>query len=493
MPFGKTIYRSLLLTILLQQPHRRGLSHIHNDENAAPVTKQSLHQRHKSTGALYHTMSAATGLNAVAKRAAFGDVSNTSRALNHAKDDLVVSVKGNGQEYVKLQVLEKENALSRPAQRPLTATTKNSILGLNKANPSALANTSNKISAIPSVNPAQVVRPRASSKRMTAIYKDENSVKPQQISEPAKPQNIPVATAPIAPVHQTLGPRQHKSQPQLKLDQPILRRTQSKYMYNVLPTVLSDSIPSSSSLDFKDAPVTEEPKLPPAVTENYDIQSYDAPVQSVAKVDSIDTEPAVHTIDDYVHEERQLPALPSEPEEYWEEEEEVYDEQGYTTAHSYRSRGDNTTGGATTVMVPKLNTKVERELEAAKLIVEGSRTREEIEDDMWDTSMVAEYGDEIFGYMRELEVSAEFFICFGPSFGFHLSRSTCCRLDATYGPAQVHVTVDAATPPACLFTILHFGPILTNQTFRSSCPQTHTTWTTRPRFSGPCALFSWTG
>ncbi|KFY87509.1 hypothetical protein V500_06925 [Pseudogymnoascus sp. VKM F-4518 (FW-2643)] len=389
------------------KPHRRGLSHIHNDENAAPVTKQSLHQRHKSTGALYHNMSGATGLNAVAKRAAFGDVSNTSRALNHAKDDLVVSVKGNGTEYVKPQVLEKENALSRPAQRPLTATVKTTILGLNKANQSAsLTTTSNKITAVPSVIPTQVVRPRASSKRITAIYKDENSAKPQQTLEPAKQQNIPVASVPIPPVHQTLGPRHHKSQPQLKLNQPVLRRTQSKYMHNVLPTVLSDAIlPSSSSIvDFKDAPVAEEPKLPSVADNSYDYQSYDAPAQSVVKVDSIDTEPAVQTIDDYVPEERQLPALPSEPEEYWEEEEEVYDEQGYTTAHSYRSRGDNTTGGATTVMIPKLNTKVERELEAAKLIVEGSRTREEIEDDMWDTSMVAEYGDEIFGYMRELEI-----------------------------------------------------------------------------------------
>ena len=391
-------------------------------------------------------MSAATGLNAVAKRAAFGDVSNTSRALNHAKDDLVVSVKGNGTEYVKPQVLEKENALSRPAQRPLTATVKTTILGLNKSNQSApLTTTSNKITAVPSVIPAQVVRPRASSKRVTAIYKDENSAKPQQTLEPVKQQNIPVASVPIPPVHQTLGPRHHKSQPQLKLNQPVLRRTQSKYMHNVLPTVLSDAIlPSSSSIvDFKDAPVAEEPKLPSVADNSYDYQSYDAPAQSVVKVDSIDTEPAVQTIDDYVPEERQLP---SEPEEYWEEEEEVYDEQGYTTAHSYRSRGDNTTGGATTVMIPKLNTKVERELEAAKLIVEGSRTREEIEDDMWDTSMVAEYGDEIFGYMRELEVSPEIFLCFG----FHLSRRSC-RLDAT--PAQAMYT-SRLTPQHPLFICL---------------------------------------
>jgi hypothetical protein len=105
------------------------------------------------------------------------------------------------------------------------------------------------------------------------------------------------------------------------------------------------------------------------------------------------------------------PPLVSEPEEYWEEEEEeVYDDQGYTTAHSYRSRGDNTTGGATTVLFPKVTNKAKKELEAAKEIVENARTAEDIEDELWDTSMVAEYGDEIFAYMRELEVSLPSFI-----------------------------------------------------------------------------------
>ena len=105
------------------------------------------------------------------------------------------------------------------------------------------------------------------------------------------------------------------------------------------------------------------------------------------------------------------PPLVSEPEEYWEEEEEeVYDDQGYTTAHSYRSRGDNTTGGATTVLFPKITNKAKKELEAAKEIVENARSAEDIEDELWDTSMVAEYGDEIFTYMRELEVSLSSFI-----------------------------------------------------------------------------------
>ncbi|KAI1337479.1 cyclin-like protein [Xylariaceae sp. FL0016] len=86
------------------------------------------------------------------------------------------------------------------------------------------------------------------------------------------------------------------------------------------------------------------------------------------------------------------------------DDEDYYDDQGYTTAHSFRSRGDNTTGGVTTVMFPpKLTKKGQAELDAAKLYVEERRTPEEIQEDDWDVSMVAEYGDEIFQYMKQLE------------------------------------------------------------------------------------------
>jgi hypothetical protein len=96
---------------------------------------------------------------------------------------------------------------------------------------------------------------------------------------------------------------------------------------------------------------------------------------------------------------------PSEPEDYWEDEDEDnYGDDGYVTARSHRSRGDNTTGGATIVLFPKVTQKVKRELAIAKQFVEATRTVEDMEDESWDTSMVAEYGDEIFQYMREREV-----------------------------------------------------------------------------------------
>lgn len=92
-------------------------------------------------------------------------------------------------------------------------------------------------------------------------------------------------------------------------------------------------------------------------------------------------------------------------EEYWDEEdEENYEEEGYVTARSFRSRGENTTGGATTILFPQMNQRVRKEISAAKQLVEATRSPEEIEDESYDTSMVAEYGEEIFDYMQQLEL-----------------------------------------------------------------------------------------
>ncbi|TGJ86021.1 hypothetical protein E0Z10_g2757 [Xylaria hypoxylon] len=89
-----------------------------------------------------------------------------------------------------------------------------------------------------------------------------------------------------------------------------------------------------------------------------------------------------------------------------EEEDQCYDDRGYTTAHSYRSHGDNTTSGVTTVMFPpKITKKGQSEIDTAKQIVESRRTAEEIQEDSWDISMVAEYGDDIFNYMKEQELA----------------------------------------------------------------------------------------
>jgi G2/mitotic-specific cyclin 3/4 len=385
-------------TNVFSQPQRpiRAL-HIQGDENIAPPSKQQLHQRHKSTGAL-STMLGVGGLKGAAKRTAFGDVSNTAKSFNNIQEDKFTDGKNNAHEAPQktAQILDKPSGFLRPAQRPLTVAGLKGLLGNNATvNPS----TSKAPLTAPLAETSQVAKSsRTFLKRATTIYKDNAATNSDQSSQ--------VAThnaAPIPPVHQSLGPRQHKSQPQLKADQPVLRRTQSKHLGSSIEESRQEYVPAQLS---KEGPIDEHVKevvkeaLSVASASNTDVDNAAADREAVLMAAQIKEDKAAA--------ERELPLLPlvSEPEEYWEEEEEeeVYDEQGYTTAHSYRSRGDNTTGGATTVLFPKITSKVKKELAIAKDLVEAARTPEEIEDEAWDTSMVAEYGEEIFSYMRELEV-----------------------------------------------------------------------------------------
>jgi hypothetical protein len=338
------------------------------------------------------------GLKAAAKRTAFGDVSNTIRNPPSAYDDSAIPSK-QIHEIVKLVATQdKAPAFLRPAQRPLNSAA--SKISLTNTSTTSSEPIPNSIAPRPApADPRQQVPAikRNLSKHSTSIYKDadEEAIQPQQInnSQAARP-----GSAPIAPVHQTLDPREHNSHPQLNHDQPTLRRTQSK----VLCTNYLESTENITHTDAIYEDASEE--LAVGTTD----VAYEAYIRAADEETEQSLEAAKSNQDVIDRQNRQLPAPPlvSEPEEYWEdEEEEIYDEQGYTTAHSYRSRGDNTTGGATTVLFPKVTKKVEREIAAAKDLVERSRTQDEIDDEQWDTSMVAEYGDEIFAYMRELEVS----------------------------------------------------------------------------------------
>ncbi|PMD41301.1 hypothetical protein L207DRAFT_527943 [Hyaloscypha variabilis F] len=360
------------------------------DENTAPPqAKQTLHQRHKSTGTLSNMLQVG-GLKAAAKRTAFGDVSNTAKSLSTVQDDSVITGKHVYQEIVKPVVAqEKSSAFLRPAQRPLNGAAAKVSLAITSSI------SSDPISNIPRALPeakAPAVK-RTLSKKNTSIYKDvePENVQPSHIdnNQASRP-----GSAPVPPVHQSLGPRQHKSQPQInnltKPELPSLRRTLSKLPGNTY-------VDASQEDALHSDPVYED-------AQEVQIATSDEVYENQLRLEREEKELAAKEIIE--RQLRQLPAPPlvSEPEEYWEEdEEELYDEQGYTTAHSNPSRGDNTTGGATTVLFPKVTNKVRTELAAAKSFVEASRTIEDIEDEQWDTSMVAEYGDEIFAYMRELE------------------------------------------------------------------------------------------
>jgi G2/mitotic-specific cyclin 3/4 len=363
-------------------------------------------------------MLGAGGLKAAAKRTAFGDVSNTVKNLENIRENGVPTKDTSYDAIQKVQ--DKPAAFLRPAQRPINGASLKPIVSNNSNVNSIATGTTNKptpslLQAFVPTAQAQNVKPRQLTRRATTIYKDTSIGVADGGAQSSVQQHN--SFAPIAPVHQALGPRHHKSQPQLKIEEPIPVRKETYQVIESAVQLQNEIVESSKYHDaskrfvevseqvhdevyinslpqpaqetretYQEAQAMHETHPYPNIIEAYDASA----VQVCLEVDRLD---------------RELPLLP-EHEEYWEEEEEEdnYDDQGYTTAHSYKSRGDNTTGGATTVLFPKVTSKVKKELAEAKILVESSRTQEEIEDDAWDTSMVAEYGEEIFSYMRELEV-----------------------------------------------------------------------------------------
>ncbi|KAF4973601.1 hypothetical protein FZEAL_9279 [Fusarium zealandicum] len=361
-----------------------------------------LHQRHKSTGNLATMASAATGgFRGPAKRAAFGDVTNLSKQVGQTRDEGKV-IKVNTSNTASLgqvpAAVNKENSIykesfSRPAQRP-------SVLA-----PSSRPALENKVSDANRKTTRSGLQETAGH---LYVKKDVHMVN----------KNLNVSSTQNMPA---LQPRHYKSQPQLKQQQvhqhppqqSSLRRTQSKQLEKIAPK------PDAAEMGYKGTNAAAVPMQ--EVEYPYDhaayLDSLYLPIEADVNLDAPQKEeyqelptklPEISEEEPLVpvaYEDGPIPAM-SEPEECWDEEDdEDFDDQdqAYTTAHSFRSR-DLTAGGATTIVQPRVNGRVARELEEAREEVERTRTEDEIEEEMWDVSMVAEYGDEIFEYMRELEI-----------------------------------------------------------------------------------------
>jgi G2/mitotic-specific cyclin 3/4 len=387
------------------------------DENAAPfnaaMPAKTLHQRTKSASALSTLIKNGIKANPQ-RRTAFADVSNTTRPAAPAKDDMVFFEKGVYDALPLKSTLQplkeipdsnqqapRPAALLRPAQRPLSAVIQKSLPAV-------------PVSTIASAVPRQsvtepscdVVR-KAVNKRATTVFKETTSYSDSE-ARSSDASNVERKV----PVHQILEPpREH---PVPSVPEPV-----SVGVVNISEPLLVHEEPKDFSTDliasFEQTFADKEQASGPEV----DTQRPSAPsrTSSSETIDEVLPKP--------VTKEVYLPALESqshvlevpvdrlqqseltEVQEYWEEEEdeEFYDAEGYTTARSFRSRGENTTGGLTMLLEPRVTTRSLKELAAAKDFVEMTRTEEDVEDEAWDTSMVAEYGDDIFAYMRELEVS----------------------------------------------------------------------------------------
>ena len=397
--------------------------------------QKTLHQRNKSSPAL-STMAHLGGLKAAAKRTAFGDVSNTANLSRPSKDDSVIPAKGDyviTEKGISFCQDKKSTALLRPAQRPLSIS---GLKGLLNNVTNSISSTSGKQPPIDTSQPSQLATQtfntrKVLTKRSTAIFKDPAPLDTESVAKDLQKPLLPSST--IAPVHRDLVPRQQEKlveasePPEPNLEKSLSKRPVEEpqtdaaepssvpYFAEEDPVIRSDGIYIDDNGDVQiyrytdDTYSVEEPSrsIDESVALSIEIKKAypEAHSNQLQELPVVQSEPEVAL--------KQKPAAISEPEEYWEDEEleENYDEEGYMTARSYKSLGNNTTSGATTVLFPKVNPKVKKELAAAKALVEGMKTAEEIEDETWDTSMVAEYGDEIFQYMRELEVSVVLLLC----------------------------------------------------------------------------------
>ncbi|KAL5355783.1 cyclin-like protein [Aspergillus floccosus] len=337
---------------------------VRTDENAPfPLaTGKTVHQRNKSTPALSTMYQTGTTKINGSRRAAFGDVSNTTNSVQGSRDDAALAVKKSSKALEKpaaLIVERKASALSQPAHRPMSTSGVKGLLNTTTQKPLEQFGKT--------VGLQQTANTRKHIIKRGTVFKDSLEPLTEKSEIPSK---------------EIIELKEENNEGHL----PASSSAPSQ-----LDNLQEAIAPSKASIDLvskvPDNSETEE-ENEVSKTEEDDCHVQDAK-------ERVKTQDLVHD---------HLPAT-SEPEEYWDDEEdENEDDDGYNTARSYRSRGDNTTGGTTAVLFPKFTQKVKRELALAKQIVEATRTVEDIEDEFWDTSMVADYSDDIFEYMKEQEI-----------------------------------------------------------------------------------------
>ncbi|KAF2470066.1 uncharacterized protein BDR25DRAFT_325782 [Lindgomyces ingoldianus] len=370
------------------------------DENAPPQPPagKTIHQRNKSTPALSTLMQVGGIKTAAAKRTVFADVSNTVRQPV-VKDDMQIPGKANALDVLKdpsivtAKEFTKPAALLRPAQRPLATLqqkpiTTNVVHTVASAVPKHLTGDAN----LQSTNIRKIL-----SKKATTIFKETHS-------DPIPEANGAVAAVPTRQplvLHTDASLSMERDVVTAELIGKALSRENAPVPAPALnphhqPLDLVSqplNVAEQRPIEEKIALIEMETKYSSAHLEVQDKYEYLDALEEQARVieqernEELAKSNGLHALDQ---------------EEYWDEEdeEEYFEADGYITA---RSRGDNTTGGVTIVLAPRVTAKSQRELEVAKKYVETHKSVEDVEDEQWDTSMVAEYGEEIFDYMKELE------------------------------------------------------------------------------------------
>lgn len=392
--------------MLPRQPQR---IRVRGDENA-PIgvfPTKTIHQRNKSTPVLSTALQNG-GLRNAAKRTAFGDVSNISNPVRASKDDSHVAGKNIPLAKPGISAQEKK-VFGQRAQRPASVMGVKTIL-----NNTGIRNGDNaeKQALTESHNTGNTRK--LLTKRSNVVFKNQL---------PAVTEVKSTTTEPIAPladdaqqynlVERLTTTFSEKHATKQDTDAPQEGEATGASHETTDENKNGERVSSSADSIVLSA-LSEKDSLPEVNLKDKEEQLQKPQGQPLLENEVVANTKETRRPENYgprdsldlVHSRLDHGMAPSEPEEYWDDDEDYNDEDdGYVTARSYRSRSENTTGGAATVLFPKYNQKARREISLAKELVESSRTSEDVEEELWDTSMVAEYGEEIFQYMREMEVS----------------------------------------------------------------------------------------
>jgi G2/mitotic-specific cyclin 3/4 len=330
------------------------------------------------------------------KRAAFADVSNIVSSTRPSKDDSALPYKNTAQITSK-PVAAKLAPLTKPAQRPMSVSgIKNLLIGNGNGNSGSQDNI-HKTTSTDGLVQVQAVPPRKLTKRSTTIFRDVqpalDTVQEQIDTEPIAP------AASVIAARKAISGAQSLALVKTELPPPAAIEVVAEPMKEPILFTSDASLPGIESValeaDILPAPQAAIATVEPVKTRDCKL---DIDVSQTAALDTNNNDvPALESVVAYNN-------AYTEPEEYWEETEENLEEEGFVTARSFRSKGDNTTGGVTTVLFPQITARTRRELTAATVYVEANRSIDDVEDEKYDTSMVAEYGEEIFQYMRTMEV-----------------------------------------------------------------------------------------
>lgn len=372
-------------------------------------------------------MANAGGMKTAPKRIALGDASNATNAPRH-KDDSAIATKAERaiDKVAPLPCEKRTTALLKPAQRPSST-----IQAGNVAQSTTTISTKQPLAGIPqSAQPAvqSTHSRRVLQKRSTTFVKDTvpavTAVTAKQ--PPAELSQCSTITNTVVPVpgdsHCPLPPRHQQLSEDRNLLPTISRPINDLEKVSVEPSIVSIPLEEhatarSDGVYIDDDGVLQQYQFPDELEAQDLIDQISGgvalPQELISEVSTVSSKRLDEEAPKPVETKTMQPPrnhrlhllTVSEPEEYWDDEEEGnYEEEDYVTSRSYRSRGENTTGGATTVLFPNPTQKSRKELAAAKALMEAAKAAEEVDDETWDTTMVAEYGDEIFQYMNELEV-----------------------------------------------------------------------------------------